>query len=218
MRLKRRFTGWPTEASEFDGALERDNSAAFWVTHIKIYESAVLDPMKKLLAELEPEFGEARIFRPNRDTRVSADKSPYKTVIGATIGWGYLQLSANGLAAALGMQAINPDQWESYRRAVADDVSGPKLDRAIALVEERSIEVQGHNSLKTVPEEYPDDHPRRVLLQYRGISASTSWPVAPWLSTAGAKAKVIEFFRAAMPLADWLGEHLWLTRMSEPQQ
>ena len=39
--------------------------------------------MEALLAELAAEFGEGKIFRPYRDVRFSADKSPYKTAMGA---------------------------------------------------------------------------------------------------------------------------------------
>src|SRR5439155_1527287 len=68
-----------------------------------------------------------RIFRPYRDVRFSADKSPYKTQIGATVGEGYVQLNAEGLAAGSGMWEMAPDQLERYRRTVADDRSGGEL-------------------------------------------------------------------------------------------
>ncbi|MGO9191154.1 MAG: DUF2461 family protein [Streptosporangiaceae bacterium] len=45
--------------------------------------------MKAIPAELAPEFGDGKVFRPNRDVRFSTDKSPYKTHIGATIGASY---------------------------------------------------------------------------------------------------------------------------------
>jgi uncharacterized protein (DUF2461 family) len=54
--------------------------------------------MEELLEELEPEWGEGHVFRPYRDIRFSADRSPYKTQIGATVGDGYVQLDADGLA------------------------------------------------------------------------------------------------------------------------
>ena len=53
--------------------------------------------MEELVAELEPEWGEGRIFRPYRDIRFSADKSPYKTNIAAMVGPGYVHLSADAL-------------------------------------------------------------------------------------------------------------------------
>ena len=78
--------------------------------------------MAELLAELEPEHGETKIYRPYRDVRFSKDKSPYKTAIGAHVGDGYVQLSAAGLAAGSGMYGMAPDQLERYRDAVAADV------------------------------------------------------------------------------------------------
>ena len=95
------FRGWPTEALDFYEGLEADNSKTYWTAHKAVYEEKVPAPMRELLAALEPEFGESKIFRPYRDVRFSADKSPYKTAIGATLErGGYVQLSAQGLAAA----------------------------------------------------------------------------------------------------------------------
>ena len=93
------FRGWPNEALDFYEGLEADNSKTYWTAHRSVYDEKVLAPMNALLAELEPEFGAGKIFRPYRDVRFSADKSPYKTAIGATLELGgYVQLSAKGLA------------------------------------------------------------------------------------------------------------------------
>src|SRR5260370_41374234 len=97
------FTGWPEEALDFYEGLEADNTKTYWTANKAVYEDAVLGPMTALLDELGPEFGDTKIFRPYRDVRFSKDKSPYKTAIGATIGDGYVQLSAEGLAAGNGM-------------------------------------------------------------------------------------------------------------------
>jgi uncharacterized protein (DUF2461 family) len=83
------FRGWPAEALEFYEDLEADNSKTYWTAHKDVYETVVLSPMKAILAELAPEFGDGKVFRPNRDVRFSTDKSPYKTHIGATIGASY---------------------------------------------------------------------------------------------------------------------------------
>ncbi len=93
------FRGWKAEAIEFYEGLEADNSKTYWNANKSVYEELVLQPMTELLAELAPEFGEAKLFRPYRDVRFSANKAPYKTAIGATLGWGgYVQLSAQGLS------------------------------------------------------------------------------------------------------------------------
>src|SRR5687767_9200759 len=97
------FRGFPAEALEFFEGLEADNTKAYWQEHKSLYERAVKGPMDELLADLAPEFGPGRIFRPYRDVRFSADKTPYKTNIGATVErGGYIQLSAEGLAAGCG--------------------------------------------------------------------------------------------------------------------
>jgi uncharacterized protein (DUF2461 family) len=83
------FCGWPAEALEFCEGLEADNSKAYWTAHKDVYETVVLSPMKAIPAELAPEFGDGKVFRPNRDVRFSADKSPYKTHIRSVIGASY---------------------------------------------------------------------------------------------------------------------------------
>ncbi len=90
------FRGWSADALEFFVGLEADNSKTYWQRNKAAYEELVRRPMEELLAELEPEWGEGRIFRPYRDVRFSADRSPYKTHIGATVGDGYVQLDADG--------------------------------------------------------------------------------------------------------------------------
>src|SRR4029453_11507429 len=79
------FTGWPAEAVQFYRGLEADNSKAYWTAHRAEYHALFPAPMQALLEHLADEFGEGHVFRPYRDIRFSADKSPYKTAIGATV-------------------------------------------------------------------------------------------------------------------------------------
>jgi uncharacterized protein (DUF2461 family) len=104
--------------SSSSSALEADNSKSFWQRNKETYETQVRAPMEELLEELAPEFSEGRILRPYRDIRFSADKSPYKSHISATIGDGYVHLDANGLGAGSRIWEMSPDQLDRYRRAV----------------------------------------------------------------------------------------------------
>jgi uncharacterized protein (TIGR02453 family) len=201
------FQGWPEEALEFYEGLEADNSKTYWLAHKEVYDSSVLLPMSELMAELEPEHGESKIFRPYRDVRFSKDKTPYKTAIGARIGAGYVQLSADGLAAGTGSYGMATDQLERYRQAVAADSSGKDLEKIIATVRRHDIEVRGRDVLKSAPRGYPADHPRIELLRYKGLVAWKEWPVEPWLTTAAARHRIAEFLSAARPLNDWLTRH-----------
>jgi len=198
------FRGWPAEALEFFEGLEADNSKTYWQRKKAVYESVVRAPMEELLAELAPEWGEGRVFRPYRDIRFSADKSPYKTSIAAMIGPGYVQLSAEGLAAGCGMWEMSPEQLERYRQAVVDERSGRALQRIVSKARAAGLEVVGHGVLKTAPKGYPKDHPRIELLRYKGIVTWKQWPPAAWLGTRRAKDRVVEFLQLSKPLREWL--------------
>jgi uncharacterized protein (TIGR02453 family) len=199
------FTGWPVEALEFYEGLCADNSKTYWTAHQRFYEERVRAPMAELLAELEPEFGLGKIFRPYRDVRFSRDKTPYKDHLGGWLSFGgYIQLSADGLAAGSGMYHMEPDQLERYRRAVADPRTGAALEKIVADVGG----VLGHDSLKSAPRGYPKDHPRVALLRHKGVTTWKQWPPAEWLGTAAAKKRVVDFFRKGAPLRRWLDENV----------
>lgn len=203
------FRGWPAEALEFFEGLEADNSKAYWQDNKPTYAAAVRGPMDELVAELAPEFGVARIFRPFRDVRFSADKSPYKTNIAAIFErGGYVQLSADGLGAGLGYWHMTTDQLDRFRRAVADDATGVPLATVAAALRRKGIEITSIASLKTVPRSYPRDHPRADLLRHKGLAAYRSWPVAAWLGTRMARTRVETFLRTSQPLMDWLDEEV----------
>jgi uncharacterized protein (TIGR02453 family) len=202
------FSGWPEEALDFYDGLTADNSKTYWTTHKQIYDAAVLRPMTELVEELAPEFGEAKIFRPYRDVRFSKDKTPYKTHIGAMVGRGYVQFSAQGLAVGDGMYGMAPGQLDRYREAVAGDRTGGELEDVIAAIEKRGIGVAGRDVLKTAPRGYPADHPRIGLLRYKGLVAWKEWPVEGWLETEDARDRVAGFLRTTRPLSAWLAENV----------
>jgi uncharacterized protein (TIGR02453 family) len=203
------FRGWPAEALDFYEGLEADNSKTYWTAYRATYDERVLAPMAALLAELEPEFGPGKIFRPYRDVRFSADKSPYKTHAGAVLSsGGYIQLSATGLACGNGMYQMAGDQVRRYREAVAADRAGDRLVGVIAEVERHGIGVHGYGSLRTAPRGYPRDHPRADLLRHKGLVAWRDWPPASWLGTAAAKRRVVDFLHRSAPLKAWLDENV----------
>ena len=203
------FRGWPSEALEFYEGLSADNSKTFWTAHLEVYEKHVRLPMEELLAALEPEFGPGKIFRPYRDVRFSKDKSPYKTHLGAWLSaGGYIQLSADGLAAGSGMYQMSPRQLERYRRAVADERTGVELTAVIETIEKAKVEVRGHDSLKTAPRGYPKDHPRGDLLRHKGLTTWKDWEPAAWLGTATTKKRIVDFLRTSKPLRRWLDDNV----------
>ena len=202
------FRGWPAEALEFFEGLEADNSKTYWQRNKEVYETLVRAPMEELIEELAPAWGEGRIFRPYRDIRFSADKSPYKTNIAAMVGDGYVQLDARGLGAGSGMWEMAPDQLERYRQAVIEDRSGKRLAGIVAKARAAGLQATGHGELKTAPKGYPKDHPRIDLLRYKGLITWREWPAGAWLGTRRAKDRVVEFLRLSKPLNEWLGTNV----------
>ena len=212
------FRGWQVEALEFFEGLAADNSKPYWQEHKEIYETFVRAPMEELLAELATEWGDGRVFRPYRDVRFSKDKSPYKTNIAAMVGEGYLQLSAEGLAAGCGMWEMAADQLERYREAVGDDRWGSALAVLVAEARHGGLDVMSHSELKTAPRGYAKDHPRIDLLRYKGLVTWRGWPPAAWLGTRRAKDRVAEFFTASRPIQAWLSEHVGPSTLLERER
>jgi uncharacterized protein (TIGR02453 family) len=203
------FRGWPEEAIEFLEGLEADNSKAYWTAHKDVYERDVRTPMVELVDELTKTFGEGKIFRPYRDVRFSKNKSPYKTNIAATLSeGGYIQLTADALGVGSGIYMMAPDQIARYRQAVADGRTGPALERIIAALEKKGINVSSHEVLKTAPRGYAKDHPRIALLRNKDLVGWQEWAVGPWLASAQPKQRIVGFFRATSPLNAWLADHV----------
>ncbi|MCU1442687.1 MAG: hypothetical protein JWQ59_837 [Cryobacterium sp.] len=203
------FPGWPAAAVDFYRGLEADNSRAYWISRKDVYEESVRAPMEALLHELADEFGEGKIFRPNRDIRFSADKSPYKTAIGALLERGYVQFSSQGIGVGAGYHTMAPDQLDRYRKAVADDDQASALQKVITDIHGAGIEVRTGDSLKSIPRGYPKEHPRADLLRRKDIAAWKQWPATTsWVHTPDAKNHIVEVLRTSRPLIDWLDEHV----------
>jgi uncharacterized protein (TIGR02453 family) len=203
------FSGIPNAALDFYEDLEADNTKSFWTAHKQIYDEQVKAPLEALSHALEPEFGTPKFFRPYRDVRFAKDKTPYKTHQGIWFQESarYVQISAAGLFVAAGYWDTSSAQIERLRRAVADDVSGPELVRALTAVQRAKFELGG-SQLTRVPSGFPKDHPRAELLKYKSLTAHREVGCPAWLGTAKAKSEITKALRGAAPLVAWLDTHV----------
>jgi uncharacterized protein (TIGR02453 family) len=215
-----RFGGFPPAAFEFYDGLEEDNSRSYWQANKATFEEAVRAPMAALLAELPAAYGEFHVFRPNRDVRFSADKSPYKIQHGAvsktaTGGTYYIQVSSAGLLVASGMYMLAPDQLTRFRAAVAADRSGEQLEQVIKELRRAKITVEpGHDEpLKTAPRGYAKDHPRIERLRWKACMASIEIASPSVLGSGRLRQRVVERLRRMQPLVDWLEQHVGSTTL-----
>lgn len=206
------FRGWPPAAIEFYRQLEADNTRPFWLANKATYDTDVRAPFDALSDLVADEFSPLKVFRPNRDTRFSKDKTPYKTSCYA-VGEGeggegyYVGISTQGLAVGAGFWMMASDQLERYRAAVDDEVTGGRLAAIVAELGRQELSIEGH-ALKTAPRGFPRDHPRIELLRRKSIAAMRSWPPARWLGTPAAAERITEVWRTAEPLNTWLATHV----------
>jgi uncharacterized protein (TIGR02453 family) len=209
--MRTTFSGWPQEALDWFEGLEQDNSKAYVAATRGTYEAAVRGPLLALLEAVEAEFGAGKVFRPNRDVRFSADKSPYKTHTAAIVGGHhagyYVEVSADGLVAGGGYHGMTRDQLERFRAAVGDDHLGEGLEAHLRAAAARGLEPFGE-ALKTAPRGYPTDHSRIELLRRKGLALVRRDPPGGVLHHPEALDWVVETWRALRPVLGWLDAHV----------
>ncbi|NEM08265.1 DUF2461 domain-containing protein [Geodermatophilus normandii] len=211
------FQGFPDEGLVFYEGLEADNSKTYWTRHRAAYDSCVRAPMQALVDALAAEFGPAKLFRPYRDVRFSNDKTPYKTHQGAVAhqegrgaGACYVEISAEGLRVAGGAWRLESDQVERYRRAVADDVQGPRLRSEVDRLAATGWDIGG-DRLTRVPKGYDVDDGRADLLRHRSLHAGRLFEFADWLHGPEALDRVRASWRDLTALNAWLADNVGAT-------
>jgi uncharacterized protein (TIGR02453 family) len=196
------FTGFPAAALDFYDDLEMDNTKTFWNEHKHVYEESVKTPMTALLAELEAEFGAAKLFRPYRDVRFAKDKTPYKTHQGAFIdlgpstGW-YVQVSGAGFYEA------SAERLARFRAAIDEERRGTELEKLLGKLQKAGWTLGG-DKLKTSPRGYDADHPRIELLRHKSMTVGRSYGFEPIIHSPDLVAQIRKDWRATRPLLDWL--------------
>lgn len=154
------------------------------------------------------------LFRINRDTRFSRDKSPYKTMFSAAIGKGhathnpgyYFHVDHEGtLLLAGGLHNPEPEQLARVREHVAEHPQ--KVDAIVARpgFKEMFGEIHGEK-LKRPPRGYSDDTPGIETIKLKSLYlfrqrsvAREKGDVLPWMD---------EGFRGMYPFNLWLREAL----------
>jgi uncharacterized protein (TIGR02453 family) len=211
------FEGFPDEGLVFYEGLEADNSKTYWTRNRQIYDTSVRTPMQALLDELTGEFGVPKLFRPYRDVRFSNDKTPYKTHQGAVVnpdgrgaGAWYVQVSADGLMVAGGCWRLEPDQVARYRRAIADDVQGPRLRAEVDRLAAAGWTIDGERLVR-VPAGFDREGDRADLLRHKTLHASRRWEPADWLHDRRALDQVRSAWRDLTALNAWLADNVGAT-------
>ncbi len=157
-----KFTGFTPAMVQFFRDLEVNNNKEWFDAHKPVYEKEIIQPLKALVTAMSPamyaidprfEFRPHRVLsRIYRDTRFSADKTPYKTHMWMTFqrpvaNWMdfpgfFMEISADNYQYGMGLYAAKKQIMEDFRSKVEyeqDHFKSITKD----LTGKRNFEVQG---------------------------------------------------------------------------
>jgi len=216
--------------------LKRHNERPWFEARRAEYEAAVKQPMRELieemdvrLARLAPEIiGDPKrsMFRIYRDTRFSADKSPYKThascwfyhrdgsrAVGREAAGGgagfYFQIAPGDSFSGGGMWMPPREALLKLREAIAEEPSGfakiateRRLARRFGGLDEEAV-------LRRVPRGFAPDHPGARWLKFQSFVTGRALSDAQAIS-ARLPALLEADFRLMLPLVRWINGVLGL--------
>ncbi len=135
------FPGFPPEALTFLRSLKRNNRREWFQPRKEIFENKLKAPMIQLAEAINAELldfapdhitdPQKAVYRIYRDTRFSADKTPYKTHVAAifphhglekhsSAGF-YFHLTAKSIGIAAGYYMPGPDELRAMRAWLAEN-------------------------------------------------------------------------------------------------
>lgn len=219
------FQGFTPELIEFFLKLGINNDKAWFDANRPTYDAVVLEPMKALVTEMHTRMlkhrpkvqGEPKVnkslFRINRDTRFSQDKSPYKTNTAMMLWEGsaprmqcpafYFHLEPELVLIGGGIYAFDKPELKRYREALGDPKWAKPLADAAAAVEEAGMPL-GQKTYKKVPRGFDAEHPYAELLKHSGLTCGAETSIEPWLYSRELLDRMEQHWVTMLPLHDWL--------------
>ena len=220
------FDGFPEAGLDFLRELRRNNSRDWFVERKQIYEEQVRLPMLQLVADLTTEMWEyapehtvepARaVYRINRDTRFSDDKSPYKTHIAAIFPHRglsknsgasfYFNVAPDRIEVAAGIYAPESSELRRIRQRLLTDHQ--HLGEILSAIEtSRPVGGLQGEKLKRVPKGFPADHEAEELLRRKAFYFDVQLPTDSAVSRRLFD-ELSTHFRLFAPLVGFLDECL----------
>lgn len=214
------------EALGFLRSLKRNNRREWFEARRDVYERELKQPMLAVIEKIAHGMmdyapGHVRppqkcMLRIYRDTRFSADKSPYKTNIAAwwtrnglekTSGGGYyFHVTATELVIAAGVYMPPKEQLLTIRKHLAERHGEFKR-----LIEDRKLRAKMtlHDpmALTRPPKGFAAEHPAIEWIKWRQWGVIATLPAEDALSPALA-ATIGGYFKRAQALVDFLNEPL----------
>lgn len=222
------FTGFPRECHVFFRDLAKHNTTAWFSRHREEYEENVLVPSRLFVMEmgdrlsaLAPDIiadprANRSLFRINRDTRFSPNKTPYKTHIGILFWEGigprlecsgfYVHIEPESLFLGAGVYRFSATVLSAYREAVVDKRKGTALARAVEEVTAKGPYSIDGARYKRVPRGFDPNHPNAPLLLHDGLWVGLETPLPEELRSRAFLDYCFERFSQMAPVHRWLVE------------
>ena len=221
-----KFKGFPEQCIIFLRELSQNNNTIWFKEHKNDYEEHVLNPCRLFVTALgerlrsfapaiiaDPRVNRS-LFRINRDTRFSKNKTPYKTHMALWFWEGlgprmentgfYLHLEPEKLMLGTGIYCFQKPQLEKYRSFVVDKKHGPALVKAIEKTTKSGPFSLGGSHYKRIPRGFDPEHERVSLLMHNGLYVGEEQPVPEILFTAELPEYCFDRFNRMAPLHRWL--------------
>jgi len=228
------FPGFTPEALMFLRGLKRNNRREWFQPRKEIFETMLKAPMMQLVEAVNSELLEfapdhindpkKAVYRIYRDTRFSADKTPYKTHIAAifphralqkhsSAGF-YFHVTEKSIGIAAGAYMPGPDELRAVRTWLADNHA--EFRKAARRPEKLVGKLEG-STVSRVPKGFAAGHPAEDLIKMK------QWLY--WVELDGKLAttpkllgELVKRFRAAAPVIAMLNAPLRKSRATSTIQ
>jgi len=206
-------TGLDPDIFAFYAELSQNQTKEWWLANKQRYERQTRAPVEQLVDALGGEFGPLKIFRPYKDVRFSADKTPYKDHLGLastdpSASTFYLQVSQHGLMLAGGLYQPSREQLARFREIVDDNRLVGDLEATLDEVGEEGFAMMTTDALATAPRGFTVDHPKIELLRVKRLAISAAHAPAEWMTTPELLNRVRAAWRTVAIWNAWLAENL----------
>jgi uncharacterized protein (TIGR02453 family) len=220
------FRGFSKETVKFISGLKKNNNKKWFQDHKQDYETCVLQPARAFVLAMGeklrmyvpdivavPKINKS-LFRINRDTRFSPDKSPYKTNIGIFFWEGsrprmecsgfYFHLEPSILLLGVGIYMFPKYLFDTYRNSVVHAKYGKDLAEIVAKIKKTKDFQIGGKHYKRVPAGFDLFHPRAELLLFNGFHAGIETSIPEELYSKKLVNYCWKKFQSLLPLHSWL--------------
>jgi len=220
------FQGFSKETVRFFEGLKKNNTKKWFQAHKQDYEIFVMQParafvmamgdkLRKQIPDIVavPKINKS-LFRINRDTRFSQDKSPYKTNIGIFFWEGirprmecsgfYFHLEPSILMLGAGIYMFPQYLFDTYRNSVVHAKYGKDLAEIVAKIEKTKGYRTGGEHYKRVPAGFDPSHPNAGLLLFNGLYVGIESPVPEEFYSRKLVNYCWKKFQPLFPLHSWL--------------